>query len=156
VSSATDTATQQTRLASLAVELRIATTVAVAHDAWFAPTLDDCRLDVERMQALDAESVAAAEAAALIARSEAVLRTWRRIVAVTGVGKLKRECRDCGGGLVDVARPGRMIPFRGAQVEVPAQLEIPTCDRCGAESLDAPSAARLDAALFSAYVTPEK
>ena len=34
-----------------------------------------------------------------------------------------------------VARPGRLAPYRGVQVELPAELAIPTCDDCGAETM---------------------
>src|SRR5690349_1957010 len=111
-----DTSTQQ-RLFSLSVELRIATSAAVSKGSWFAPTLDECRLDIERVSTL-CHGEANPEAHAVMVRSELALRTWRRIVDVMGPFRAPRLC-DCGGRLTALTCRGRWVPFRGRQVEVP-------------------------------------
>lgn len=141
---------ERAQLAQLADELRAAGIDALAARSPFAPTLDDCRVDVERLLAMP--PAGAPERHAIILRSAVALGTWRRIVAAKADAEPQR-CPSCGSGvLVDVARAGRFVPFRGADVELPSDLAIPTCDRCGAESLDPETAARLDALLFRAYV----
>jgi hypothetical protein len=144
-----DTSTQQ-RLCSLSVELRIATSAAVSKGSWFAPTLDECRLDIERVRTLcrDDEN---AEAHAVMVRSELALRTWHRIVDVMSPFHAPRLC-ECGGRLTALRCRGRWAPFRGRQVEVPDDFAIPTCERCGVESLDAETAERLDEVLLARYV----
>lgn len=65
----------------------------------------------------------------------------------------ERRCRECGEGTIRlVARPGREWPYRGMAIMVPANFEIPTCDRCGEESLNPDQAEALDAVLETAYV----
>lgn len=138
------------QLERLAVALRIAASIAVARGSWFAPTLDDCRVDVERLLSVGSAAVAGGEAHALIVRGELALRTWRRIVSVLGFAPKGARCGACGGRLSDVACPGRVVPFRGLRVEVPADFAIPTCEDCGAESLDGKTADAFDAALLAA------
>jgi hypothetical protein len=143
------------RLRVIGKELRAATAAALAMDCWFAPALDDCRVDVERMQALGAAaSVSAVQA--LLARADLTLRTWHELALstrpLTGAWGLRR-CPLCSDGVLrPVARRGRTVPFRGIQIEIPADFAIPTCDRCDAESLDPDTAAALDAHLLSAWV----
>ncbi|MDB4967101.1 MAG: hypothetical protein JWN44_2790 [Myxococcales bacterium] len=138
-------------LAALAHDLRSATAAALSIGSWFAPTLDDCRVDVERLLALDRDHRPPHDVHLLQTRAELALRTWSRIVAVTGA-KLPR-CGVCAGGiLVEIARPGRTVPFRGVQIELPADFAIPTCDHCGAETLDAAGGARLDTMLMTEYL----
>lgn len=64
-----------------------------------------------------------------------------------------RRCRECGVGRVRLlATPNRYSAYRTLpRVEVPADLELPTCDNCGTEWLDETYASRLDAALEEAY-----
>ncbi|HWE28494.1 MAG TPA: hypothetical protein VHB97_10850 [Polyangia bacterium] len=148
---------QRARLARLADELRAAAIAALGVRSWFTPTLDDCRVDVERLLAAPDGDDGALERHAVILRSGLALRTWQHIFAVKRRGDGARRCMICGGGpLVDVAGAGRSVPFRGVDVELPADLVIATCDRCGAESLDAATAAQLDAVLFSAYATTRR
>ena len=146
-------ATDVMRLRALAVELRDAAAVALAHRSWFAPTLDDCRVDIERLLTiLGPAELDGGALRSLIVRAELVLRTWGQIVDTIASGRSCWHC-PCGGTLVDVARPGRLVPFRGRQLEVPADFAIPTCDRCGAERLDAEGAARLDTLLLSSFMS---
>ncbi len=65
----------------------------------------------------------------------------------------QRRCRECGVGQVRLlARPGRRTPHRNmANLSVPADLEIPTCDQCGTEWFDEATAQRVDAALEPIY-----
>lgn len=143
-----DTAAQR-RLRQLAGELRLAAGLAIREAPWFAATVDECRLDIESALSLAAED---AGASALILRAELAMRTWRRIEAAThAFGSGRPQC-DCGGDLIALARPGRTAPFAGHHLEVPDDFAIPTCARCGAESLDPETAGRLDAALFARYL----
>ena len=145
-----DVDSEQAQLAQLADELRAAGIDAMVARSPFAPTLDDCRVDVERLLAAPPADVL--ERHAIILRSTLALGTWRRILAAKHAAAPPR-CPSCGtGALVEVARAGRVVPFRGVDVELPPDLAIPTCDRCGAESLDPETAARLDALLFRAYI----
>lgn len=66
---------------------------------------------------------------------------------------VSRRCRECGVGKVRlVSKAGRQTRYRTmANVEVPADLELPTCDNCNVEWLDEASASRLDAALEAVY-----
>ena len=58
------------------------------------------------------------------------------------------RCVSCGTGKVRPhARAGRMQAHRGTTVEVPADLEISTCDTCDVEWFDSEDASRIDAAL---------
>ncbi len=61
------------------------------------------------------------------------------------------SCTACKKGTVIlVGRAGRVMRRYGADVEVPRDFLIPTCDHCGAERLDAAVEAALDAALAKA------
>lgn len=64
-----------------------------------------------------------------------------------------RRCVECGEGTVrPLAKAGRRMPFRNmAAVTVPADFQIPTCDRCGAERIDGPTSKALDVVLDDAY-----
>lgn len=139
---------ERKQLERLSIELRIAETTAIAHNSWFAPTLDDCRVDVERILSGGRGPDGHAEADGIIVRSEVALRTWRRIAAVMGLRSAQRRC-DCGGRLADVAKAGRIVPFNGLRVEVPADFVIATCSDCGAELLDERTAQSLDAVLLA-------
>jgi len=139
----------QRRLQRIAGELRMAAGHALVDAPWFAPTLDECRLDIERILSLGTRDDAAPS---VILRGELALRSWRRIEAATRAFNGGRAQCDCGGDLVAVARAGRVAPFAGHQLEVPADFAIPTCALCGAESLDPETAGRLDAELFARYL----
>jgi hypothetical protein len=144
-----DTAARERRLRQLAGELRLAAGLSFSEAPWFAPTLDECRLDIESALTL---ATADADTGALILRAELSMRTWRRIEAATrAFGSGRVQC-DCGGELIALTRPGRTAPFAGHQLSVPDDFAIPTCARCGAESLDPETAGRLDAALFARYL----
>ncbi|MEK7706036.1 MAG: hypothetical protein AAB426_13835 [Myxococcota bacterium] len=64
-----------------------------------------------------------------------------------------RRCRECGEGTVrKVSQAGRFASFKTMQqLEIPEDFEIPTCERCGAEWLDAKTAQALDKVLAVAY-----
>lgn len=64
-----------------------------------------------------------------------------------------RRCVECGEGMVrPLAKAGRRSPYRNmAAVSIPADFMIPTCDRCGAERIDGPTAEALDEVLEVAY-----
>jgi len=63
------------------------------------------------------------------------------------------KCAQCGRGQVKpLAKPGRRAAFKNIpDLEIPATLELPTCEACGAEWLDEESTRALDAALAEAY-----
>lgn len=139
------------RLNALAHELRSAAEVALSIGSWFAPTLDDCRLDVEQLLSVDAAQRSPHDVHQVRVRAELALRTWSRIVALTGIKPPR--CGTCNEGVVvEVARPGRVVPFRGLQIELPSDFAIPTCERCGTETLDPTGGARLDELLFAEYL----
>lgn len=47
------------------------------------------------------------------------------------------RCLSCGEGVVrPFAKSGRRTPYKEIMLEVPADLEIPTCDRCDEEWYD--------------------
>jgi hypothetical protein len=140
------------RLAHAAEALRAATADALATGSWFAPTLDDCRLDAERLVGLGGGATETAVHAVLV-RADLALRTWHKLATMTRYHTPPpRPCPLCGEGMLrPVARPGRTAPFRGVRLEIPADFAIPTCDRCQGESLDADTAARLDDKLLSAW-----
>jgi hypothetical protein len=55
-------------------------------------------------------------------------------------------CPDCGGDVRLIAKPGRTRrAIGGARQPIPEHIEIPTCDSCGAEWLDAQTASVLSA-----------
>lgn len=64
-----------------------------------------------------------------------------------------RRCHECGIGTVrQVAKKGRVARFKNMpSLEIPATIKIPTCDKCGAEWLDAKTSARIDSALEEVY-----
>jgi hypothetical protein len=145
--------TEITRLSGLAAELREAAGAAVERRSWFAPTLDDCRVDIERLSSVgDAGTLDPSTVRMLVLRAELVLRTWRQVLETIKSGKSRWHC-PCGGTLVDVARPGRVVPFRGREVELPAGFIIPTCDRCASERLDDETATNLDTLLLSSFMS---
>ena len=60
-------------------------------------------------------------------------------------------CPQCGKGKISPLRKrGRTAQYKGFALEVPAELEIPTCGTCGAEWMDGATARKLDAALEAA------
>jgi hypothetical protein len=65
----------------------------------------------------------------------------------------ERRCRACGtGSIKPLARPGRRARYKTiVALEVPGDVAIPTCDRCGTEWLTESTARELDAALERAY-----
>ena len=68
--------------------------------------------------------------------------------------KKRREfrCAECGEGTVRaLAKVGRRTRHKTMVLEVPADLEIPTCDRCGAEWYDDTTARTVDEALEGIY-----
>jgi hypothetical protein len=61
-------------------------------------------------------------------------------------------CADCGVGKIrPAARAGRTTRYKTLVLAIPADLAIPTCDNCGAEWIDAATAAALDNALEFAF-----
>ena len=65
----------------------------------------------------------------------------------------KRRCRECGQGTIRlVATPGRTWRYKRFILDVPADFEIPTCDHCGEEWLEADRADELDNVLHGQYV----
>ena len=140
---------ERAELTELAGRLRAASVDAISAGSPLAPALDDCRVDVERLLAAPLADRRARHA--IILRSTLTLDTWRRILAARAGHA--RCCRSCGlGSLVERTRAGRVVRFRGVDIELPADLVIPTCERCGAESLDGDAAAMLDALVFSAWL----
>ncbi len=63
-------------------------------------------------------------------------------------------CPACDAGhLRPVAKAGRRMPLKQIpDLEIPADVAMPTCDRCGAEILGDPELAALGAAMNAAYV----
>jgi len=71
-----------------------------------------------------------------------------RAAEAAGLGMVPRRCHACGTGrVVPVAKEGRTERYHGEVLEIPANLPIPTCDRCGAEWMDPDTARRIDEAL---------
>jgi hypothetical protein len=144
----------QERLERAIAALREATAEALRLGSWFAPTLDDCRGDAERLLGL---GTSGPPAEAVLARAELVVRTWDKLKGMTGSGPklatvVEPPCPQCRvGSLQPVARAGRKVPFRGVELAIPDDFVIPTCDHCGAEELDPASAARLDEHLWLAW-----
>jgi hypothetical protein len=65
----------------------------------------------------------------------------------------KRRCRSCGEGtIVPTAAPGREWTYKRLTLVVPSDFEIPTCDHCGEEWLDANTANALDSVLAELYL----
>ena len=66
--------------------------------------------------------------------------------------RLPRPCPACDGQIRASAIGGRRMPLHHIpDLEVPADLSIPTCDGCGEMFIDGPTAEALDAALGQAY-----
>src|SRR5947209_6435164 len=90
------------QLRRAADRLRTATATAVALDSWFAPTLDDCRVDAERLLALDDASLSAAGARGLLLRADLALRTWHKLLELTraqpATVRLSNRCPACAEG----------------------------------------------------------
>ncbi len=63
-------------------------------------------------------------------------------------------CPACDvGHLHPVAKAGRRMPLKQIpDLEIPPDVAMPTCDRCGAEILGDPELAALDTAMNGAYV----
>ncbi len=63
------------------------------------------------------------------------------------------RCVECGkGNVAPMAAPGRTARYKIlADLTVPGDLEIPTCDACGMEWIDQPAAEAVDAALEPVY-----
>lgn len=60
-------------------------------------------------------------------------------------------CPVCPGRVVPLATPGRISTYNGvAGLAIPADLELPTCNRCGEEWLDHETTMALDDALREA------
>ena len=62
---------------------------------------------------------------------------------------MKKLCGECSKRAVEpIAVAGRRSPFCNfPDLEIPADLAIPTWSNCGAEWIDGPTAEKLDAAL---------
>lgn len=65
----------------------------------------------------------------------------------------KRTCKACNQGeILDRAVAGRQTRYRCVpDLEIPADVAIPTCTHCGTEYLDAAAAQRLDEGLKDAF-----
>lgn len=62
------------------------------------------------------------------------------------------RCVECGEGRVrPLAKAGRQTRHKTMTLELPADLEVPTCDRCGAEWYDDTTAREVDEALEGIY-----
>ena len=58
------------------------------------------------------------------------------------------RCHACGvGKIVMLAKAGRHTFYGGEEIEVPDNLEIPTCDNCGSEWMDEEIAQVIDDSL---------
>ncbi len=63
-----------------------------------------------------------------------------------------RRCRECGVGEVrPLAKSGRRGNYKNLELEIPAELKIPTCNNCGTEWMDRATASALDAGLEKVY-----
>jgi hypothetical protein len=64
----------------------------------------------------------------------------------------KRRCAQCGERAVaKVKRTGRVRTYKNVDLEVPGDVEIPTCENCGAEWIDGTTAKALDTAMETIY-----
>ena len=64
----------------------------------------------------------------------------------------ERRCHECGKGTVrPLAKPGRRERYKTMTLEIPAGIEIPTCDNCGTEWMDEDTAERITRALAILY-----
>ncbi len=68
-------------------------------------------------------------------------------------GFVERRCYECGDGTIKpMVKAGRTMRYKTVQeMEIPTDLEIPTCDKCGSEWIDDDTAKRLDAACEAKY-----
>ena len=71
-------------LYALTGELRAAAARALALESWFAPTLDDCCVEAERLVGMIADQRPPEELHLFWRRADTALRTWTRIAALTG------------------------------------------------------------------------
>jgi hypothetical protein len=63
-----------------------------------------------------------------------------------------RRCHVCGKGqLRPVAKAGRRTHYKNLELEIPAAIKIPTCDNCGSQGFDRPTAVALDEGLEKVY-----
>src|SRR5580658_6528834 len=64
-----------------------------------------------------------------------------------------RRCRECGIGKVrPLAKAGRAVRYKTfPQIEIPADIEIPTCDHCGTEWTNDSIGEQIDQALERIY-----
>ena len=64
----------------------------------------------------------------------------------------KRLCGQCGErAVVGIARAGRTTTFKNLELEIPAHVVVPTCEKCQAEWIDERTATALDDAFGVAY-----
>ena len=64
--------------------------------------------------------------------------------------KVTRRCHECGTGqVVPLAKAGRKERYKALMLEIPAHVEIPTCNNCGSEWMDPATARAIDQALKS-------
>ena len=62
------------------------------------------------------------------------------------------RCAECGEGTVrPLAKAGRKTRHKTMTLELPSGIEVPTCDRCGAEWYDDTTAREVDDALEGIY-----
>ena len=62
------------------------------------------------------------------------------------------RCAECGNGRVrPLAKAGRQTHHKTMMLEIPAELEIPTCDTCSAEWFDDTAARKVDEVLDGIY-----
>jgi hypothetical protein len=75
----------------------------------------------------------------------------RKTAATTKV--IERRCHACGEGRIrPLAKRGRRVRYKAIpSMEIPAEIAIPTCDKCGAEWLDHATAHAIDEALERRY-----
>jgi hypothetical protein len=64
-----------------------------------------------------------------------------------------KKCRECGIGTISPQKgPGRFVRYKTmANLEIPSDFEIPTCDNCGAEWLNKNAASKLDETLETLF-----
>jgi hypothetical protein len=63
-----------------------------------------------------------------------------------------RRCHECGTGEIrPVAKAGRRTRYKTMELEIPADVKIPTCNNCGTEGSDMATAKAIDAAMEKVY-----
>lgn len=63
-----------------------------------------------------------------------------------------RRCHECGVGEIrPVAKAGRRSRYKTMELEIPADVKIPTCNNCGSEGVDLATAKAIDAAMEKVY-----